>query len=285
MASVPTGVLKVLAVTPALLVSAVLALVTAALLPAPAAVVLLSGGLSLTALLGAGRREGVAVRLLYGARPPTPAESAALAPVLTMCSQGLGPPAVTIHLRDGQHIGARGTGRYSVLVTQGLIRALQQGKLPAPQAAAVITHAAGRVHQGLTRSDLAVEVATIPWHLLWAAAQVVARAVSWIPLVELAWRLRFVVATVTVVQSIGDGHPGVAALVTVLLTSTYLAPSWQRAWDRRLINVGDQVVLEHRLGPHLAAFLRRRPPTDRTLERIHLLNSHPSRPLLMLVTP
>ncbi len=74
--------LKVLALTPAVVVSTVLTCLVGALLPPLAGLVLLVGGLTLTALLAAGVLEKQAVRVLYGARDLSPAEACALAPGL-----------------------------------------------------------------------------------------------------------------------------------------------------------------------------------------------------------
>lgn len=282
-----TAALKGLAVTPGLLVATVLTCMAGALAPPLAGLVLFVGGLAVMVALCAGRLEGPAVRLLYAARRPRPSEAAALAPALSLlCARGLGPPTVTVYVRDGQHaVAAGGVGRRSVLVTSGLVEALGRGRLPADQAAALVCHAVGRVRVGLTRSDPAIEFWSIPWQLLRAVCLTVARGVSVIPLAAFAWRIRFVVTTVAVVQSVVEGRAASGAVIGVFIALTYLAPRWQRAWVRRQLDAGDRFAIDHGFGPPLAAFLRRRPPTQVTVERIHRLAGPPTRPTLSLVTP
>lgn len=108
------------------------------------------GGLALMGALCFGALERPAVRLLGGARTLSPAEAAALAPAIGLLSQkGLGPPEVRFYARDGEvGIAAGPAGRRSVVVTSGLLRAAQGGRLPADQAAGVIAEAVGRIRLG-----------------------------------------------------------------------------------------------------------------------------------------
>lgn len=284
MVSTGTTALKVLAVTPRLVASTVLTCLVGAVLPPLAGLVLFVGGLTVMALLCAGRLEHLAVRLLYRARLPSPAEAAVLAPALTLLSrQGLGPPRVTIYVRDHPGVADAGLGRRCVLVNSGLVGALELRRLPAEEAAAVIAHAVGCVRLGLTRSDPAIAYWTFPWRLVTAVCSAIAQSISWLPLVHLAWRIRFVVAGVAVVQSFVDGRPGVSVLIAGFIAMTYLGPRWRRAWARRLLKEGDRFVLDHGLGHHMAAYLPRCPPTNLTLERIHHLAGPTLRPSLSMV--
>ena len=78
-------------------VSTVVLLVAAGSVPAPPAVALVCGVGAATALLRFGVGEQLACRALHGARSPTAAEAAVLAPAITrVCAGGLGPPLVTV---------------------------------------------------------------------------------------------------------------------------------------------------------------------------------------------
>jgi hypothetical protein len=163
------------------------------------------------------------------------------------------------------------------------VQACQLGRLPADQGAAVIAAAVGRIRLGQTRYDAAVAFWTIPWQLLRAAALPIAESVALFPLTAFAWQVRFVVTTIAVVQSVAEDRIASGVIVAVFIALTYLTPWWQRRWDRRSQDAADRFVADHELGDALGRFLRRCPPTSRTLERIHRLTCPTAGPSLALV--
>lgn len=281
-----TRTLHALVRVPGLVVSTVLTWMVGALLPPLGGLVLFVGGLAVMLALCAGRLEGPAVRLLCGARALSAAQTAALAPAVTLlCRQGLGPPAIELYVDDDVvGVSAGAAGRRGVVVSAGLAQATQLGHLPADQTAAVIAAAVGRIRLGQSKYDLAERFWTIPWQLVLAVAAVTARAVRWLPLTGFAWRIRFVVAAVAVVQSVAGGRPASAVVVAVLIALTYLGPRWRRQWDLRSQDDADRFVADHGLGEALGRYLRRSLPSGpgpqtmtRTLKRIHRLDgvAHP----------
>src|SRR5450631_179053 len=279
------GMSHALARFPGLFVSTLLTCMVGALLPPLPGVTLFVGGPALIVVLCAGGLERPAVRLLGRARVFSEAESVALAPAIALlCQKGIGPPVVGLYARDGEvGICAGAAGRHSVVVSSGLLQAAQLGQLPADQAAGVIAAAVGRIRLSQTRFDVAVEFWTIPWHLVRAVWLGIAKAVGMFPLTGFAWRIRFVMGAVTVVQSVADGRITAGVVVAVFIALTYLAPRWQRQWDKRSQDDSDRFVADHELGNALGRFLRRCPPGPRTLERIHRLTGPAVRPSLALV--
>jgi hypothetical protein len=279
------GMSQALARAPGLVVSTVLTCMVGALLPPLPGLTLFAGGLSLAAVLCAGGLEQPAVRLLGRARVLSEAETSALAPAIALlCQKGLGPPTVELYARNGEvGIAAGAAGRHSVVVSAGLLRSAQLGELPADQAAGVIAAAVGRIRLGQTRFDVAVEFWTIPWQLVREVCLAIAKTVGLLRLTQFAWRIRFVVAAVAVAQSVADGRIAAGAVVAAFIALTYLAPRWQRRWDRRSQNDSDRFVADHELGDALGRFLRRCPPEPRTLERIHRLTGPVIRPSLALI--
>jgi hypothetical protein len=279
------GMSQALAQSPGLVVSTVLTCMVGALLPPLPGLTLFVGGLGLAAVLCAGGLEEPAVRLLGRTRVLSEAEAAALAPAIALlCQKSLGPPTVKLYVCDGEvGISAGAAGRHSVVLSAGLLQAAQMGQLPADQTAGVIAAAVGRIRLGQTRFDVAVEFWTIPWQLVRAVCLAIAKTVNWLPLAQFAWRIRFVVATVAAAQSVADGRIAAGVVVAVFIALTYLAPRWQRQWDRRSQDDSDRFVADHELGDALGRFLRRCPPEPRTLERIHRLTGPVVRPSLALV--
>ena len=279
------GMSQALARSPGLLVSTVLTCLVGALLPPLPGLTLFVGGLGVTVVMCAGGLERPAVRLLGRARVLSEAETAALAPAIAqLCQKGLGPPAVEFYARDGEvAISAGAAGRHSVVVSAGLLQAAQLGQLPADQAAGVIAAAVGRIRLGQTRFDVAVEFWTIPWQLVRALFLAIAKTVGWFVLTHFAWRIRFVVAAVAAAQSVADGRIAGGVVVAVFIALTYLAPRWQRQWDRCSQDAADRFVVAHGLGDALGRFLRRCQPEPRTLERIYRLTGPVLRPSLALL--
>jgi hypothetical protein len=169
---------KALAVTPGVLIRTVLTCMIGAVLPAPAALVLFIGGLLTGVVLSTGAAEPAAAKLLVFSRPATPVELSCLAGALTLlCRVGLGPPVVRLRVRAGEKaIAAGGFGRHTVVISSGLLEAVEDGSLPPEQAAAVIAHAAGLVRGGSLRQDPVLAFWTLPWQLLRALGQVLASA-------------------------------------------------------------------------------------------------------------
>jgi Zn-dependent protease with chaperone function len=279
------GMTQALARVPGLLVSTVLTCMIGALLPPLPGLTLFVCGLALTVVLCAGRLERPAVRLLGRARVLSEVESAALAPAIALlCQKSVGPPMVDLYARDGEvGISAGAAGRGSVVVSAGLLLSCQQGQLPPDQAAGVIATEVGRIRLGQTRFDVAVDFWTIPWQLVRAACEAIAKTVAWFPLTRFAWRIRFVVAAVAAAQSVAEGRIAAGAVGAVFIALTYVAPRWQCQWGRRSQYDSDRFVADHDLGDALGRFLRRCPPEPRTLERIHRLTGPLIRPSLALV--
>jgi hypothetical protein len=279
------GISQALAHSPGLFVSTALTCMVGARLPPLPGLTLFVGGLTLTVVLCAGCLERPAVRLLGHARGLSEAENAALAPAIALlCQKGIGPPVVELYARDGAvGISAGAAGRHSVVVSSGLLQAAQLGQLPADQAAGVIAAAVGRIRLGQTRFDVGVEFWAIPWQLVRTVSLAIAKTVGMLPLTQFAWRIRFVVAAVAVVQSVADRRIAAGVVVAVFIALSYMAPRWQHEWDERSQDDTDRFVADHGLGDSLGKFLRRCPPEPRTLERIHHLTSPVVRPSLALV--
>lgn len=271
------SVLKVAAFAPAVVASTLLTVVFAPLLPPLAGWVLFVGGLVAMAALSCGLGEDFAIRALFRGRRLTPAEERLLAPAVTLlCQRGLGPPVTRLRVRDSVHpISSGGVGHRSVIVSGGLIAAVRDGQLPSDQAAAVIAHAAGTVRAGVVRCDAALEFWTLPWQLVRTVGVGVARWFARIPLAGLAWRLRFIVCGIALVQGFIDGRPasiaaGVGAGLVVALS--YLTPRLAALWAAAVSEVGDLEVDRAGLGEPLAAYLRRCSRSPETMERIHRLS-------------
>ena len=115
---------------------------------------------------------------------------------------------------------------------------------PPTQVAALIAHGIGRLRHGHTRFDLLWAVWTIPWDFIRGLAHAIGRRLAWIPLVQFAWRTRFVVGTIAVVLEAQAGRWPSPIIIAVFITLSYLMPYCRGAWERRLTEAGDRYVAE-----------------------------------------
>lgn len=264
---------KALAVGPGLAVSTAVTVVVGPVLHPILGAVIFFGGLLTAVLLLVGRGEPLAARLLMFSRPARPEELEVVAPaVTTLCAAGLGPPVIQLRVRDRQHgIWASGAGRRTVVLSSGLIEAVADGDLPQEQAAAVIGHAAALTRGGWTRCDAALAFWSLPWQVLRTVASAVARAGRGLPLVSFAWRMRFVVIAIAVVQNIYAGRPWLAVGIGGIGALSYAIPVWERSWQMMILHAGDRALVDAGMAGPWAAVLRRCPRTPLTRSRLHML--------------
>jgi Zn-dependent protease with chaperone function len=275
----PRWAVKSLAVGPPVVISAVLAGLVVAALPAMAGLAVLIAVVGGGLLLGLGRGEGAAAALLFASRPLRAGQVDDLAQVLTLlCRAHLGPPAVHLRVRTGRAVVATGFGRRTVVVTSALVDAVGDARLPAEQAAAVIAHAASLVRTGLVRTDPLVAAWAWPWLVLQAGARELARGGRRLPFTTTAWRARVVVVTIAVVQFAAGGHVGFAVTVGAIGALSYAIPVWGRHWDQMLIAAGDRGLAEAGFAPPMVDFLRCCPATSTTRSRLRALRATTPRP-------
>lgn len=227
---------------------------------------------AVTALLGLGKLEGSATRILFGGRLMFGTETDRLRPAITLLSgDGLGPPAIELRVTGRAKAPAvRAVGRRTVVVSTPLLQAERAGIVSVDEVAALMAHAALTCRTGLARSDCAIAFWTVPWCL---ASRLVPRFGG---LLGFAWRIRAVVMLVAAGRALVDGEPaGIArsAGVVALLGLTYAVPAWARGWQRTIDRLIDPQIIERGLGDHLARYLRRLPAERRQVERIRRLET------------
>lgn len=262
---------------PRLMVSTlIVVLLVGPVLPDWASLVLFYGGLAVVTLLLAGVGESIAVRMLFGARKLTASERTGLAVVVgELCHLELGPPLIEVFVaRRRGAPAAAARGRRSVVLAAELVHGILTGQLPHREAVAVLAHASLITRCGLSRQDPAIAFWSTPWRML---------AMLGGPLHGLlgfAWKARFVVVGIAIWQSLTDSAamygplkgPLVAAVLALLLALTYLMPHWTASWEKHVSSTGDLELTLRDLGPAMATFLRRYPPTPLVIERIQLLD-------------
>lgn len=265
--------LKAGVLTPRLVVSTAVFIVVFAAVPNRVGAVLLLGGPLLAVVLALGWWEPLAARVVFFSRPIRAGEVEVIAPaVARLCQAGLGLPVVRLRVKGGVvSVGAAGFGRRTVIISSGLIEAVEERALPQGQAAAVMAHAATAVTAGRHRFDAVIAYWCLPWRMLAVVCAVGAALVRCLPFAALAWRIRGVVLLIAIAQFCEVGEYGFAAFMAVLAVTSYGLPVCQAAWQRELDLLGDRDVARVGLGEDLAAFLRRCAQTPQTRARIKAL--------------
>ncbi|MBM0127610.1 hypothetical protein [Pimelobacter simplex] len=287
----PMTVLRVVTLTPALLVSFVLTVVMCALLPPALGLVAFMAAGGVLVALAMGQLQQPTIAALTSSRPATEAEFRVMAPVLAELG-GRGVDVATLFVRRAQRPStpvAVAIGRRTVVVSPGLVDATYRGGVTGAEAAAALAHAVGRHRARRPRLELAVLAATTPWRLIVATFRGIGRAFAWLPCRRLAWTLRGVAGVICVVQSMVEGRAWAGLLGGAVIALTYLVPAAGRRIDLRTEAAADQFVLGLGLGPVLAGLLRRygHPMTLERMQRLENATDHPAeqpqRPRLHLV--
>lgn len=275
-----TRTLRAVAIAPAVVVSTVLWLVVAALLPAGVGGLMLLLVPAVLALLWmprsgrAGRLVDRAGTLLAGAREPTAAELAALQPVLVrLLELDVEPMRLLVSRSVRLYPPVRPFGRDQVVVSPVLVEAVLGRQHGVEDAVALIVHNIGWLRAQPTRGAVAIEALTLPWRAVVAVVARVGAAARAVPLVGFGWRLRFVAGTVAVVQSAVEGRIASAVLVALFLAATYTTPAARRAHGARLQAVADGYVTARGLGPALLGAMYRVGAPTPDMERAARLRS------------
>lgn len=242
----PTGLLlKAAVVLPDVLISSLLWLVIIAALPTTAGFAVTVVGIALGALLAAGLGEDAVVRVLYRARRATPAEAPYLAVAWRIATHRLDADGVRLRIvTHGEPVAT--AGRHHLLLNHDVVAAYCANEISAHHVAALIAQGIGRLRHGHTRLDLLWTVWTIPWDFIRGLAYAIGRRLAWIPLVQFAWRTRFVVGSIAVVfEAQAERWPS-PIVISGFIALSYLMPYCRGAWERHVADAADATVVEPR---------------------------------------
>lgn len=201
-----------------------------ALLPPVVGFVLTVGGLVMGAVLGAELGEDLAVRVLYRARRATPAEAPRLAVAWRIATHQLDADGLRLLIvSHGTPVST--AGRRHVLLRKDVVVASCTNQMAAHQVAAMIAYGIGRLRRGHTRFDLLCTFWTIPWNLVRGLALAIGRRLAWIPLVQVAWRVRILVGTIAVILETQAGRWPLAIIIFAFIALSTVLPRSRSAWD------------------------------------------------------
>lgn len=225
--------LKAAVVIPDLIISSLITFVPLAALPTDVAAGFIAGMLVASIIVGSVRAEGFAVRILHAARRPAPPEERQIAGPLRLVIAGSGQEDLRVLVGRGDKT-VLAAGRRHVILHRGVVDAHRAGRITDAEVAALLAHGVGRLRCGQPRLDLLVALWTLPWDFLRSLARGIGRRLTWIPLVQFAWRTRFVVGTIAVAIETQEGRVMSAIIIATFILLTYVMPLAQRVWEIRL---------------------------------------------------
>lgn len=225
---VVTWLLWVGAHVPDLVVSAVIVLPMVGLLPGLIAWLVL-GAMVLVSVLVASRwmRWPAVGWFLSGTRLPADVD-AVIRPLLGVAAcvsdrridLGLAAPG----------LGTTAVGPNVILIDRSLVDGYRAGKADSQYLAFTLAHRVAQLRLGYTRFDLVVTFWTLPVILLKAIGSRLGRN----SLIAAAWRARFLMAGVVLIQSYLEGTLPLGVAGACIIASTYAVPWLRRLWTKHL---------------------------------------------------
>lgn len=228
-----------------LVFSSMVWIVVVGLSPSAAAWILLVGSVG---VLSRNARAGLGWR--FGARHASPFERdlvyAAIAPVVRLRGRHL--PTIWVGRWTGGDDAIMPTRR-DLVVSAGLLGRMAAGRLADEDACAVVSFASGR--QPVTGSALVawMDAFCLPWHIVTIVTSAILGAVNQTPLLSFAWRARWIVFAMAIIDNLWARRWPALIGVTFLVLLSAFAPPARRRWQIALRNLGLQRVIADGFGP------------------------------------
>ncbi len=194
----------------------------------------------------------------FGARPAVGRDrddlSRAIVPVPSL--RGRGQPKVLV----GRGLRARGWDvlvpcRGSLLVSEAMLARIREGQISDIEVSVRVARALGQLPAVGSRVTLMVAVYCLPWAIVETMASRIARRLARVPLMSLSWRMRPLVLGLGLVDAIQHSRWEAAVPLVVLTVLTYTTGPLNRAWRRKLAEMGNRRVANEGLEMPPAAAL------------------------------
>lgn len=189
--------------------------------------------------------------LAYGARPTTPADrDAALRAIVPIPSlRGRNQPRVFVargRRARGWDVTAIDPG--TLLVSEATLSRIMAGLMSVLEVSALVARTFGQLSALGSRFVLAVDLYCLPWTVVHTFATRISSALARVPLMSLAWRMRPVVFSLGLLDAAQHARWEAAIPLIGLAVLTYATGPLDRAWQRRLAELGDRRVEDEGLG-------------------------------------
>jgi hypothetical protein len=220
-----------------------------------------------------GRATRLGLRVRFGVRPATEFErhkvGEAIVPVASL--RGRRQPTIWISRRLSGRDALMATG-HDLVISEQFLGWIVAGQLGQEQVSAIVSHALGQQPVNSSALVAVVEVCCAPWHLVSILASGFTRIASRTPLLPTAWRVRWIVFAVAMIESYRHGRWVALVGVTIIALLSWTTGHFANRWTRVHGELGDRRVIAEGFGPTLAAMIRRNSRATADLERAETLN-------------
>lgn len=220
-----------------------------------------------------GRATRLGLRVRFGVRPATEFErhkvGEAIVPVASL--RGRRQPTIWISRRLSGRDALMATG-HDLVISEQFLGWIVAGQLGQEQVSAIVSHALGQQPVNSSALVAVVEVCCAPWHLVSILASGFTRIASRTPLLPTAWRVRWIVFAVAMIESYRHGRWVALVGVTIIALLSWTTGHLANRWTRVHAELGDRRVIAEGFGPTLAAMIRRNSRATADLERAEALN-------------
>lgn len=250
------------------IVSSVVWIMVLGVSPAVAGAVLVLG-----VILVLGRTTSLGLRFRFGVRPATEFErhkvGEAIVPVASL--RGRRQPTIWISRRLSGRDAVMPTG-HDLVIGEQFLGWIVAEQLNHQQVSAIVSHTLGQQPVNSSTLVAVVEAYCAPWHMVSILVSSFNRIASRTPLLPTAWRIRWIVFAVAIIESCRHGRWVALVGVTVIALLSWTTGRFADGWTRVHGELGDRRVIAEGLGPTLAAMIRRRSRAVADLERAEHLH-------------
>lgn len=236
-----------------------------------AALILLAG---VFGVLGRNTRAGLWWRL--GARPATSSERDLVQAVIVQIAslRGQHQPRVWVGTRTGNGDAVMPTA-HDLVLSRALLERMATGQLAGERVCMLVCRALG--WQPVTSSALvaSADAYCIPWRIVTIFGSTIDGTVKGTPLVALAWRARWVVFGMAMMDSALARRWPALICVAVLTLLSAAAPGFRTRWLVALGEMGDRRVVAEGFGRVLAPMVHSHGRNVADVERVAALSRHP----------
>lgn len=196
-------------------------------------------------------RTRPALLMAFGARAATSTDrDAVLRAIVPVASlRGRNQPRVFVATgRRAAGWDVTATDPRTLLVSKATLSQIRAGTVSDLEVSALVARTFGQLPALGCRVVLAVGLYCLPWTMVRTCAYRISSALAKVPLVSFAWRVRPVAFSLGLLDAVQHARWEAAAPLVVLSVLTYTTGPFERAWRRRLAELGDRRVQEEGLG-------------------------------------
>jgi len=150
----------------------------------------------------------------------------------------------------------------AVVVSPGFVGQVANGQLTDRQASAIISQALGAVEVVDSVLVNVLEAYCVPWRLVQVLTATVSQFAARHRTLRLSWSIRWLVFGVAIVDNYLNARWAAFIGVILIAVLSWTTGFFQKRWDRRLQDLGDERAIAEGLGTDLADLIRR---SDRCL--------------------